>query len=223
MGLNRKMIVDKNNYSIEHFHNAPLYNSPRDRRIQRKDHMMFACDHAKITGEICEFGVYEGASLSWICSKFPDQTVYAFDSFEGLPEDWKVSANKTYRKGHFATNLDNLKSKYSHLKVSWEQGWFDQTVPEWINRVEPKQMKLINMDADLYSSTQFVLDCLNPYIVPGTVIVFDEMYPWGEKPHEYWEEHEFKALGEWIEKYDRTFEVICRTGFNQQASIKIIR
>ena len=35
-----------------------------------------------------EFGVAGGKSINYI-SKFTDDTVYGFDSFEGLPEKWR--------------------------------------------------------------------------------------------------------------------------------------
>jgi hypothetical protein len=37
---------------------------------------------------VCEFGVWKGATINYIASKTPGP-VHGFDSFEGLPEDWR--------------------------------------------------------------------------------------------------------------------------------------
>jgi hypothetical protein len=42
---------------------------------------------------------------------------------------------------------------------------------------------VINMDADIYSSTKYVLNYLPPQIKPGTSIYFDEM---NHLDHELW-------------------------------------
>jgi hypothetical protein len=41
------------------------------------------------TGLILEFGVFSGNSINIIADKFPLRTIYGFDSFEGLPEEWE--------------------------------------------------------------------------------------------------------------------------------------
>ena len=58
-------------------------------------------------------------------------------------------------------------------------------------------------------------------IKKGTVILFDELYNYPE-----WKDHEFKALMELTEKYDKKFDVIAYAGSsapsNQQALIQIL-
>ena len=51
----------------------------------------------EIQGLYCEFGVYRGETLNFIASLVPVE-VHGFDSFEGLPEDWKQG----HEKGTFA-------------------------------------------------------------------------------------------------------------------------
>jgi hypothetical protein len=59
--------------------------------------------------------------------------------------------------------------------------------------------------------------------VPGTVIVFDELYPWDNPEHyDLWAEGEFRALGEWLAEHDRAFRTLLRSS-HQQCSIKIER
>ena len=51
----------------------------------------------------------------------------------------------------------------------------------------------MHIDCDLYSSTRTVLSLLEPRIVPGTIIVFDEYlnYPG-------WQAHEKRAFAEFV-------------------------
>jgi hypothetical protein len=48
---------------------------------------------------VCEFGVFEGASINHIAARIPHRTVFGFDSFEGLPERWR----EAFGPGAFTT------------------------------------------------------------------------------------------------------------------------
>ena len=48
-------------------------------------------------GLYCEFGVGSGTTIKHLASK-TKHTIHGFDSFEGLPEDWRTG----YEKGTFA-------------------------------------------------------------------------------------------------------------------------
>ena len=102
------------------------------------------------------------------------------------------------------------------------KGFFDVSLPEWLRQAELKQISLLHVDSDLYSSAKIVFDNLNDYIVEGTIIVFDEFYPWGRKRYETWAEHEYKAFCEWIETYHREFEILYRNN-HQQCSIRVTK
>lgn len=41
-----------------------------------------------IEGLIMEFGVYSGRTINHMAN-LTNKTIYGFDSFEGLPEDWR--------------------------------------------------------------------------------------------------------------------------------------
>ena len=45
-----------------------------------------------VNGHWCEFGVREGRSLKWLIEEYPQQVIHAFDSWQGLPEDWDRSS-----------------------------------------------------------------------------------------------------------------------------------
>jgi hypothetical protein len=214
-------MINKNNFSIDVFHNISNIFSSDNLDECRHKNLKFAISQTSISGSVLEFGVHSGTTINLISNIFTNELIYGFDSFEGLPEDWNISHNEKFnkhKKGYFA--VDSLPTVNENVKLI--KGFFDQSLTPWINEHRPNRIKFLHIDSDLYSSAIFVLDKLNEFIVSGTVIVFDEFYPWGRKRYETWEEHEYRALKEWITKFDREFEVLCRSS-HQQCAIKIIQ
>lgn len=219
------MIVNSKNISIDHFHNSLLI-SGNNTAEARDKHLQHTLLQTNIKGEILEFGVYKGSSIRKISDYFSEQKVYGFDSFEGLPEDWLVNSEEkteqkkiTHHKGFF-----NVK-KFPKVRKNTQlvKGFFDKSLPEWLENHDLEKICFLHIDSDLYSSAKTIFDCLNSYIVPGTIILFDEMYPWGDyKKYDLWEEGEWKALYEWVREFDREFEVLSRNN-HQQCSIKVVR
>jgi hypothetical protein len=206
---------------IELFHAAPQTKNTDDLDKERYDHLDAVCNLGSIPGDILEFGVYQGGTINFIAERFPHKQIYGFDSFEGLPEDWKISFNEKFnkhKKGYFAVdNLPAVKNNVSLIK-----GFFDNSLPKWLEENNLEQISLLHVDSDLYSSAKIIFDNLNEYIVEGTIIIFDEFYPWGRKRYETWEQHEYKAFCEWIDTYNREFKVLYRNN-HQQCSIRIIK
>ena len=116
-------------------------------------------------GLVLEFGVATGRTLNHFARLLPEKTVYGFDGFQGLPENW----TSRMQAGFFArTSLPKVRNN-CELVV----GWFDKTLPGFAKEhTEP--VALLHVDCDLYSSTVTILEELRNQIVAGTVIVFDE-------------------------------------------------
>ncbi len=215
------MIVDKNNLSIDLFNNtSKVFDSPDNNR-SRIDNLKFALSQTSIQGDVLEFGVYTASTINVISSILDQDMVYGFDSFEGLPEEWKISTDDNlnkYKKGYFA--LKELPKVNDNVVLV--KGFYDRTLEPWIEETNISQVKFLHVDSDLYSSAIFILTTLNKYLVPGTVIVFDEMHPWGGKRYDTWADHEYRALKEWVELFNREFEIVSRSA-HQQCTIKILK
>ena len=78
-----------------------------------------------------EFGVFEGASIKIAVDAFGEKlkNAYGFDSFEGLPDDWKHSFGKISEKGSF--NVDGKMPDIELENVSFVKGWFENTLPSF--------------------------------------------------------------------------------------------
>jgi hypothetical protein len=155
-------------------------------------HSLAAVD-SELDGYYAEFGVYKGKTINYIASQI-DATIHGFDSFEGLPEDWRTK----FKKGEF--KMEGLPEVADNVELY--KGWFDASVPKWATE-HPGPMKFIHFDADLYSSTRTVLEILVDRIVPGTIIQFDEFFNYPG-----WTQGEFKAFMEFVEKNDVVYEYI---------------
>lgn len=145
--------------------------------------LVAAISLAPAEGLVAEFGVYHGLSLIQI-AKHVLGPVHGFDSFEGLPEDWKAGEPA----GSYSTHgcLPQLPPQ-----VSLHPGWFRDTVPAFVAKQRAKA-RFIHLDCDLYSSTRTVLEEIYPLLQTGTVLMFDEYlgFP-GYEQHEFRAWHEF--------------------------------
>jgi O-methyltransferase len=145
-----------------------------------------------------EFGVHTGDSLrKWTTlNSDPGSRFFGFDSFEGLPEDWRDGQGR----GHF--DVGGQIPVINDARVSFVKGWFNDTVPAFASTFEPRGRLVLHLDADLYSSSMWPLVFLTPAIVPGTILMFDEFYD---------REHEFKAYRDWLLISGRSGRIVAET------------
>jgi len=152
-------------------------------------------------GLYLEFGVAEGKSIREMGTDAPDKTIYGFDSFEGLPEDWKEDGD--LKKGAFACDIPTDLPPNVVLVI----GLFQDTLEDWAEE-HPGHLSVIHLDADLYSSTDYVMRTLEDRFVDGTIIVFDEIH--GHPDHK---EHEYKNFLEFLDRTGFKWECLGqRTG-----------
>jgi hypothetical protein len=195
---------------IVHFHDAEIFPGKVGDKL-RKRHLSAACDLAKVSGYTMEFGVFNGYTLNALARHNNPETVWGFDSFQGLPEFWNMHDDQGLAAGYFA--IDKLPCVEPNAKLV--VGWFNDTLPSWLSEnLDP--VRLLHIDCDIYSSAFYVLDALNSRILPGTVIVFDDFYAWHD-PGSYtnWHQGEYLALKHWMERYNREIEIIYRTDYFQ--------
>jgi hypothetical protein len=152
-----------------------------------------------------EFGVWKGASINFF-SKYVN-TIYGFDSFEGLKEDW---TGTSLMKGTF-----NLNKKIPRLNknVIPIVGWVQDTLVSFLDKYKP-EINFVHLDLDTYESTKFVLSKIKPYLVKNSIIAFDEIYNFPG-----WELGEYKALKESFN--DDEYKYICFSMTYQRAAIQI--
>lgn len=183
----------------EHFGDAVALNT--DAAI-----LKFGSDHVTLPGAFIEMGVCTGKTINFVAALNPEQRIWGFDSFDGLPEQW-ARPDIAVPQGTFRVNVDGWMPPVLH-NVSLVKGMFHETLPPFKEQVlKSTPIAFLHVDCDIYASTKEIFDQLADNIVPGTVIVFDEFYNYPGA-----EEHEFKAFQEFL---DRTGKKADYIAFNQ--------
>lgn len=158
------------------------------------------CRNGTEAVDYLEFGVYQGASLKlWSeINTHPDSRFFGFDSFEGLPEVWRPG----FDQGAFDLGgaLPEIKDKRARLI----KGWFQDSLPRFIDEFATERRLVIHNDSDLYSSTLYCLTTLDCRMLlkQGTIVIFDEF---GDPSHE------FRALYDYAAAFRRKWKPIAAT------------
>ena len=147
-----------------------------------------------------EFGVASGRTINYI-SGFTEETVYGFDSFEGLPENWREGMDKGAFTQHGIMPRVNK-------NVELVKGWFNETLEEFM-KIHPQKISFLHMDADLYSSTKYILDTVWKSLDKDCIMVFDELvnYPGFDS-----DKGELKAFYEFVNEHQVEYEWIGMNG-----------
>jgi O-methyltransferase len=148
-------------------------------------------------GVYVECGVAAGAQIIAMAAGAPNKTIYAFDSFEGIP----LASNKDNQAPglHFFTKAEQMAlpnpgqqvlvssgatvvSEYDfwqHIdtafgprrhNVKTVKGWFEVTLPAF----ECPPISVLRLDGDLYNSTYVCLKYLYPKVIKGGLVIIDD-------------------------------------------------
>jgi len=155
-----------------------------------------------------EFGVAEGHSFRWWVNNIKNEKskFVGFDTFTGLPEKW----------GFFKQGDMTAEDKFPVVdddRCEFKKGLFQETLPTFLKNFETDLRKVIHLDADIYSSTLFVLTMMAPYLQDGDILIFDEF----NVPL-----HEFRAFNDFVNSYYIKTRVIGSVNNYYQMAFKVI-
>ena len=110
---------------------------------------------------------------------------------------------QAYGKGRFSLN-GNLPNVPANVRL--HKGWFDNTLPPFAANMT-KPIMVLHVDCDLYSSTVTIFKYLKPFLIPGSLVVFDELvnYP-------RYLDHEMLAFYEFLQGTNLDVELIGQFG-----------
>lgn len=157
-----------------------------------------------------EFGVYTGGSINLFSKQLKsiNETIYGFDTFEGLTEDWLTHV--FFPKGSLSLNNKLPKVAKNAILI---KGKIQDTLDNFLKDNLKKKILFAHMDMDTYASTRFALAKIKPFLEKGSVILFDEFYGYPN-----WQQEEYKAFTEVFKENEYKFIAFCES----EAAIQIL-
>ena len=151
-----------------------------------------------------EFGVWNGVSFKYLINTFGRG--FGFDTFTGIPEKWHDNPAGTYSSFGSIPQISG---------GEFIVGKFEDTLPKFFSK-KRSVASLINFDADLYSSTICALNNAKDIIDKDTILVFDEFLM-----NDRWEEDEYKALEEFCNNFNFSYDVLAVSFYTKQIGVKL--
>ena len=143
-----------------------------------------------------EFGVWRGGAMRQIATKRRNGQVIGFDSFRGLPEEWRTGYGETFdRRGRVP--FPETKT------IKWRVGWFNETLPKFVQANRHRPLRFVHIDCDLYSSTTVIFHELRDRLAPGVWLTFDELFNYPE-----YRQHEMRALWEMLQERRKVYPTL---------------
>ena len=205
----KKEIEDCFDHFKNDFQNAVLL--PGRERV-RNHAIKIALENNFDGASYLEFGVWKGFSTNQFAEILQpmELSIYAFDSFEGLVEDW---SGWGLEKGTF-----DLQGKIPELNnnVIPVKGIIQQSLPPFLAKQKDLKINFLHIDVDTYESSKFILTELKRFLVDGAIILFDELYNFPG-----WWHGEYRAL---IEEFDPSeYEYFIFGADSSQVAVRFIK
>ena len=154
-----------------------------DKRLSNIEMCFKEIVRKNIPGDTIETGVWRGGACIFMAglnkSYNQNRTIYVADSFEGLPPpDKKYSADngdKHHTYKNLAIPLNEVRDNFARYKlldenVKFIKGFFENS----LKNTDIKELALLRLDGDMYSSTIQVLDYLYDKVSVGGYIIVDD-------------------------------------------------
>ena len=137
-----------------------------------------------VPGDLIETGVWRGGSVIFMRAALEaygdvTRTVWAADSFEGLPPPEPRHAADRGDVHHafevLAVSLDQVRANFARYgllddRVRFLKGWFKDTLPG----APIDRLALLRLDGDMYGSTMDALEPLYPRLSVGGYVIVDD-------------------------------------------------
>lgn len=136
---------------------------------------------------LLDLGVWAGWSTRLI-SDASGRTVYGFDTFSGLVEDWPIDDHTVIKRGAFSL-ADPVARRFLRdtgvslhdgvpdalgRKVEFIRGSTYETLAPFLAERPGAAIRLFHMDLDTYESCLHALETCKDRFVEGSILVFDE-------------------------------------------------
>ena len=133
-----------------------------------------------IPGDFIECGVWRGGASIFLRAVMDEynqteRTLFVADSFSGLPKS-EIAVDSPlmlHKIDYLAVSLEEVQDNFKRYgllsRVQFLKGFFEQQ-----SFSEVKQLSLLRLDGDLYSSTMTCLEKLYDKVSPGGFVIIDD-------------------------------------------------
>ena len=171
-------------------------------------------EHCSESFLFLEFGCAAGNVVRYWANyaQSPNARFIGFDTFTGMPEPW-FTLRGTVKPGTWS--LDGVIPESEDKRVSYEKGVFQESLPKFLsnnNLVQSSSQLIVHIDADLYSSTLFVLCSLTSWL-DNAIVLFDEFDCALD---------EFRALEDYCNAYKKQYKVLATTPWCEKIAIQFV-
>jgi O-methyltransferase len=143
-----------------------------------------------VPGDLVETGVWRGGSCIFMRALLKiygvaDRTVWAADSFEGLPKPGPIDKQIAPQQpdlssvNALAVSLEQVQENFRAFdllddRVRFLKGWFKDTLPQ----APIERLAILRLDGDLFESTMDALQALYHKVSPGGFVIVDDYNSW---------------------------------------------
>lgn len=154
------------------------------KRLNQLDEAIRLIVSEDVPGDLVEAGVWRGGATIFMVAALETygsltRTVYAADSFQGLPAP---SADYPVDSGDLHHSIELLSVPRSEVEANFRryglrtdnvvfvEGWFRDT----LHKIPAERIALLRLDGDMYESTIQTLDALYDKVSPGGFVIVDD-------------------------------------------------
>ena len=144
-------------------------------------------DTINLEGDICEFGIAQGATSALICNEIltTEKSIWLFDSFEGLPaptekdlllDDISNFGSMEKYAGSMAVPVTSVLNKLKNInfpknRLNIVAGFIENTI---LQNYLPNKVSFAYVDFDIYETIKIDLNFLDKVLVENGVIIIDD-------------------------------------------------
>jgi hypothetical protein len=153
-----------------------------------------------------------------------DMRLVGFDSFEGLPADSTQEDDGVWSGGMYSCSFADLKTclvreRIPEDVITFVPGWYEDSLTEAIRQqLQLKNIGIVMIDCDTYSSATAVLKFIAPLLTQPTIICFDD---WKLNDLDIKGLGEYKAFNEFLDQHP-TLRVQSIKSYNRKSRAFVV-
>lgn len=186
----------------------------------------------KISGDFVECGVWKGGSamiMAFVLKALGEMNrkIYLYDTFNGMSDPENIDVDINNQSAKFLLNITDKKTSdvwsyatenevkknlfstgYDKNFIFFIKGKVEETIPD----IMPKEIALLRLDTDWYSSTYHELNSMYPILSKRGVLIIDDYGHWAgarKAVDKYFSEHNYVVL---LNRIDYTGRMLIKLG-----------